>query len=249
MIKMSIRRVHKWFAVGASLVLLAWVVSGIVMVMPYQWLTRLVGATPAASSAAGGSDVAADYRDFQVSIPGAIAALDERLGARAEVRSIRIMMFQGRPVYEIIVASGSAHLIDGMTGAPIEVDRQLAEQLARGAVPEPGRIATVAQIDQRDFHYWGTVPAYKVVFDDPSGYVVYVSESGVVTRTSRWGRIHRWITSVHELEPVRLLFSSNRLRVVALMFFSVLSLFVVVSGVYLALPARWRFRRVAARRI
>ncbi len=250
MISIPIRKIHKWFAIVASAVLLAWVVSGFVMVIPYRYLARMAGMTPTATaSATTGDGASGDYRDFKADIPEAIAALEERLGKRAEIGEIRIRMFQGRPAYEIRLLGGAARLVDGLTGSPIEIDRALAEQLARSAVPAPGNIATVVQIDRREFHYRGALPAYKIQFDDPSGYVVYVSENGDVIPTSRLSRLNRWIISLHGLEPLRLVYDSNRFRVATLLLFSGFSLLVVVSGIYLALPARWRARRVAVRRV
>ncbi len=120
------------------------------------------------------------------------------------------------------------------------VTESLAEELAIRALPGPARVAESVRIERPDYHFWGPFPGYRVVFEDPPGNVVYVSATGSVRRTTKAVRLHRWVTSLHEFEPLGLIHDSMRLRVGALILFSGLTLFVAASGLYLALPLRRR---------
>lgn len=238
MTKISVRKAHKWMAVAASIFLLAWLVSGLVMVIPFDWLARKVGlaAAPVASSRP------LDFRQITVTIPEAISALEAELGGPADVTQVRVTAFRDRPAYQLNVAGGSVHLVDAVTGTPIVVSEALAEELATRALPGPARVAATVRVERPDYYFWGPFPAHKVVFEDPPGNVVYVSATGIVRRSTKASRLRRWVTSLHGFEPLWLIHDSRRFRVAASVLPTGLALFVVVSGLLLAWPSRRRRR-------
>jgi len=241
MFKRLIRKIHKWVGVGTSLFLFAWLVSGIIMVVPVDWLAQRMGLVPAASAWS-----APGFRQIEVTIPAAIAALETELEGPLEIVGVQVTTFQAGPAYQVALRGGLTYLVDAISGEPVVITETRAEAMARDVVPGAGRIASSARIESNDFHYFGPFPAYKISFEEPSGNVVYVSATGSIRRTTPLTRMRRWITSLHDFGPLTLIDDSRALQVGALVLLSLLALLVLASGLYMALPTRRRARRLAA---
>ena len=118
----------------------------------------------------------------------------------------------------------------------------MAEKTARARVQNAGEIVDTTLLHRHDYYYWGSLPAYKIVFDDSQRTVVYVSAvTGQIEQTtSRLGRLRHWVESIHTFEPLRLITENDVLRRGLLILVSTVGIGVVVTGFYIALPARRR---------
>ncbi len=249
MSKRTIYKVHKWFALTVALFFLAWLMSGILMAVPQSWLKALVQ-TGSAKGSAQAEEIAsrpaippqADFRDIRISVPQAISALEVKIGREVQVTGIKLARLGTRLAYEITLEDDSRHLVDAGNGAHITVSQAMAEKIASAAAPNAGEIISTALLSRRDYHYWGPLPVYKIVFNDSPGTVVYVSAATgkIEVATSRLSRLHHWVTSFHTFEPLRLISENDSVRVALLLLFAVVGIATVCTGLYIAFPMKSR---------
>lgn len=248
-ISRTIRKLHRWGSIVVGVFMLAWFISGIVMLLPRTWLTRLedliYGTQSEVASQAEPASEPPDLRDIQVSVPQAIASLEKEIGRNVQVARVSVARFGDRLAHQIVLQDGSRHLVDAITGTPISITQAVAEETARAIMPPGVAIANTALLSVRDHYYWGSPPAYKIAFDDQRRMVVYVSAvTGQVEQVSdQFGRVLRWVDGIHLFEPVLLIIQRDEVRKGLLILVSIVGIGVEVTGYYLA----WRPRRRSSR--
>jgi hypothetical protein len=217
-----VRKAHKWtsFVVGA--VFLAWVVSGLVMILPPPEGARPPAAAPSAL--------------HEVTVSPA-RAIEVALGAAsAELESVSLRSLGSRWVFAVKPRGKPARFVDGASGERVEIDAALARSLAA----EAGVVAeTASELKSHDLEYpFGPLPTWRVVDPLDSSRMVYVSRAdgqvGVSTRTTR---LRAAITSLHAFQPLDALFGRGAGHV-GLWILGLASLFTIATGYLLTLPKR-----------
>jgi uncharacterized iron-regulated membrane protein len=233
-----IYKIHKLLAVSVGGFFLAWLISGIIMILP-----RL-SAEPERPPVSGTIDV----KKVSVSTEEAVAKLTTKLGEVPQVREVRLKQIVDTDVYEILTASHGPHLIDARSGEPFSITAQGAEGIAKRHMASGPRELKIALLSRHEFAYpWGPLPVYRVVDAEEPSTVYYVSAiDGTVRRSDRESRIRNAIASLHTLDPVKLLMQREVVRKGLLLLLSLIGIAAVGTGFYLALP-RQRRQAAAAR--
>jgi uncharacterized iron-regulated membrane protein len=251
-LKKTVRKLHKWASVTVGVFILAWLITGIVLVVPLRWMVSIKDMiygnepeTPVRSetaSATGSALAQLDFRGITITVPQAISVLEEELGQEVQVDSVTAARFGQGLAYEITLRDSSRHMVDALSGTRTKVTQAMAEQTARASVNNARPPVSVDLMHRRDYHYWGSLPVHRVSFDDSQRTVVYVSAvtGHIEQTTSRLSRLHHWVTSIHTFQPLRLAIERDAVRKGLLIVIAMVGIGVVVTGFYLALPVRRR---------
>jgi hypothetical protein len=158
------------------------------------------------------------------------------------VTGVTVARFGNGLAYEIELQDGSRYLVDAVRGTPIIITQAMAERAAQTWMRNGAGIIRVAVLQEREYHYWGSLPVHKITFGDRRRTVVYVSgvTGQVVHTTSRLGRVRGWITGLHTLEPLRLITKADAVRKGLLLVALAVGLAVEMTGFYLAFPTKRR---------
>jgi len=225
MVHVKWRRIHKWIFVFMGAILLVWLLSGMVMLLPPNWFGPESRNAPAT----------ADFRVATLAPAEAIARLEAGSGEPLDVIAVRLQRVQDQLLYAVRLRGGEEHLVDARTGARFEFSRALAEQVARAGFGIDAPLAELLELQQHDsFYPWGDLPVFRLRFaDKPSDFYLVDQKTARVTRSSTASRIRQAVTSLHHFQPVESLTGSAQLGKALLMLTSVLGLLGVVSGYYL----------------
>lgn len=192
--------IHRWVSTVLGVVVLAWFVSGIVMIY-YPW--------PAPTP----SEQLARLRPF--ALPPRVVGFDSALSVAAGKGSIvgaRLMEWNGRVVYSLRRQLGArdqpATLVDARSAEILSpIPPVAAVGIARGVVGPGAKVIGTELLLSGDLYllsneYQAGFPAYCVRFDDAHHSAVYVSRDagyviGVVTDLTRWttwlGTVPHWL--------------------------------------------------------
>ncbi|MBT8405550.1 MAG: hypothetical protein KJP18_16950 [Gemmatimonadetes bacterium] len=229
------RTLHKWLGIATGFVFLGWLVSGIVMELPYG-----------VRSAYSGPYGTADWGGVVVSpAEAALAATD---GRATTVDQVELRRIGERFVYRV-VAGEVTRLIDASTSELVTVDRETAVTLARTEFDAGAEIAEVRLMEDREPSYaYGPLPAWRVDWVDGRGSVSYVSVGdGSILRADHVTRTRAAIESLHTfafLDALRVGETRQPILIAA----SIVSLVTVATGYLLTiLLSAWYRRRRGAR--
>jgi hypothetical protein len=236
-----IYKTHKWLAVGVGLFTLIWFASGVVMVMPKNFLGK--------GSVADGSAVARTgpgYKEIRLSIPQAIAAAEAAAGKPAEVTGVSLRRVNGRLAYEINTAKSGTHLIDALDGTPIQVTQEFARQMAEQALGGRAKAREISLLQNYTMDYmYGELPAYRVAMDDEAATQVYIGKTTGAIRWSDWkGRLRAFISGSHSFDFLLPIMANKWIRV-ALAFLSFVGVCMTMFGTWILWLQfqNWRARR------
>jgi uncharacterized iron-regulated membrane protein len=219
--------IHKWVALIVGVQMLFWVASGLFFaVYPIERVRsehRIAEHVYPALDAASFS-----------ALNGAVAQLPEA-PARVSIerdalgRAVAVAEFnERRPV-----------LIDATSGTVLSpLSEEAAAELARSYVADAPPIRTVESIAGESPEYRAALPAWRVVFDDAEGLVVYVAaDTGRITarRSDLW-RIYDALWALHIMDWKDHEDFNTGVLIVA----SLTSLIVVIAG-FILFPYRLRF--------
>ncbi|HEY7173234.1 MAG TPA: PepSY domain-containing protein [Vicinamibacterales bacterium] len=183
---------HRWSGIVLGALFITWFVSGVVLM--YAQMPRLSRAERLARL---------PRLDFRTA---SATPLDAAAAVGYGIRTLRLGMFAGRPVYRLAGAEGSATVFadDGSELDPVNATAALAE--ARTFAPEANATirydGLVEQPDQWTLEIARTLPLHRVALGDPADTRLYFSErSGeIVMKTTaaerRWaypGAILHWL--------------------------------------------------------
>ncbi len=184
-------RIHKWLAIIIGVQLLLWFASG--ALMSFLPIDRVHG----------------DHlvnRKASESLPaGLVLAPPSRFTAdfAKPIETISIGMRRGRPV-AIVAAGGDVRLFDAQTATPLSMlSNADAEAIARSAwlgKTKPG--ASIERITTESTEYRGTLPAWRVSFDDGDATRVYVEAASgriAAVRTGTW-RLYDFFWGLHIMD-------------------------------------------------
>ena len=218
-------KIHKWIAVTAGIFLLTWLISGIAMILP-----------PAASESNEVVRVA-DYGSATVSPAQAIAILTKSGDQAPRVTRVQLRRIYDRIVYDIVMEAGGYHLVDAQSGSPFTISPALANELIRWKYRLDDDPSTIKRIDGHDGNYpWGTLPAYRIIYDKNPGVTYHVSiRDGTVQRSDWWQRLKNTLSSLHTFQPVKLFTTRDAARKGLLLLVGIIGIATALTGYYLAI--------------
>lgn len=182
-------RAHKWLAIIVGVQLLLWFTSG--ALMSFLPIDRVHG------------DHLVD-RKAGAMLPAQIELASPSLfAAAAPIESVTIRMRGNRPV-ALLTSGGKVLLFDARTARPLPmIDGGEAEAIARAAwLGKTRPDAQVERITAESTEYRGTLPAWRVSFDDSDATRVYVeATTGRISavRSSTW-RLYDFFWGLHIMD-------------------------------------------------
>ena len=233
---------HRWLAAAAFVPVLIWFFSGVVILLPGHWFGALtvVSEPPPPEPR---------YEDVRVSLPQAIAAASEHVGAQLRVTSVGFSRIEGRLLYQIRVRGRiEPLLVDAITGEPYVLDAQKARELLGRVVDVPFG-PDVQLVRRHDGLYaYGPLPAYRFDAADAwkTSYFVVV-ENAEIRRATLSGRVFQFLVGTHRFRFLVPWLGQPAVHVVMLVF-SVVATVMSVFGVAILWIqfANWRARRQGA---
>jgi len=230
---------HRYLGIALSLVMLAWFLSGGVMVFhgyPAYGLQERLADRP---------DLSLDAIRLSPAEAGATLGLKQPLAA------VRVTEVGIGPRMHLRTEDGGWHSVHADTGTPVApLDRDAARQRARAFADAPvGRATRLTEPDQWTFsgRLAAFYPLWRITFDDDAGSVIYLSESTgeAVHRTDRRARVWGYAGAViHWVYFTELRQSSGVWRQLV-MWLAGLGCLMCLSGIVLGL---WAWRTRARRR-
>lgn len=225
------RRIHKWLGIGTGVVFLTWLLSGIVMELPYG-----------VRGAWAGPYEATDWGAVEITPAQAVQAVAGGAGTVAE--GVELRRLGTSFVYRVTV-DGESRLVDATSGRPVIIDEETARRLARMEFATDAAMGDVRLMEEREPSYaFGPMPAWRIAWDDGRGSVSYVAlVDGSVRRSDHVTRTRAAIESLHSFTVLEA-FGVGSGRLPLLLAVSVVSLFTVVTGYLLTiLLSAWYRRR------
>ncbi len=234
---MRIRTLHKWIGVGVGLILVMWLVTGIVMGLPNS-----SGVGPGRTS----PDVA--WMDATLSPADAVRLVQEQDTTGAELNSVTLHTVLEQPVYRVALKRQRGTLISAVTGDRIEIDRDMAVQIANATFTTPPRVTSVERLTAHSMTYPnGRLPVFRIAYnDEPSTVLFIIQDEGTVVSTDRRRRTRATLASLHDFHALRVTLGRASIQEVVLVGSGLICLVTTLMGYWLALPGRWR-RRAAKR--
>jgi uncharacterized iron-regulated membrane protein len=225
-----VRKLHKWVFMFMGVFMLAWLLSGLVMILPPSWfgvLTRF-----------DRSD--ADYTLAVLSPAQAVALIERQAGTSADVRKVTLRKIDGRILYEIALGNSESRLIDAQSGELFSFTPELAERITRRIFNITAPLLESTRLTDHDSTYpRGQLPVYRVRFSDNPAVAYFMQESNLrIFRSSSLSRVRSAITSLHDLRPFELLTGSDDFRHNLLVATTLVSLVGAFAGLILILPYR-----------
>lgn len=229
--KRLIADVHLWLSLIVGLQVLAWMVSGLVMVS--QPIERVRG-----------EHRLAEHGHVDLAASGAIAEPEQVIAAMgAPVQRLSLELVGGRIVYAVETATAEKALFDAHTGARVSpIDEAFAREIAEGAIAgdEPAARLTLIERDP-PIEYRGALPVWRADFDDADNLSVYIdANTGRVTarRSDLW-RAYDLMWALHIMDYRERENFNHPLLVVV----TALALLMTVAGsglLFIRLPQRLR---------
>ena len=170
-----IRRIHLWLGLFAGVLIVIWTLSGAILV----WLDQ----SAIRGDAVNSTIMEPELETTSYASPGGIIAQSD--GALR----VTLQTVLGEPVYRVEGIGGAA-LFDAQSGeklSPIKED--YVERIAVGNYIGDGDIASTEFLSQTPRNYRGTLPVWRVVFDDKARTEFFISvQTGEITerRNRTW---------------------------------------------------------------
>lgn len=224
--------VHKWVGIALGVLLFIWLASGVVMVLPMKLIAK--NARPGDVAVSG----------VTLSPAAAAQLVRTRDGDTSAVKDWSLEILGDQAYYRIVTAAKGNFLINGTTGARLEVNKAVAETLATARLPKPLPVASVTEVKKFSLGYPnGPLPAWRVEFADGAHTVAYVGKrDGSVGLSTGLHRVRYFIAQMHTFDQIRTLGLSRAAQHVVLALTSAVAVLLVITGYYLVLPRRWRRR-------
>lgn len=224
----QLRKVHRTVFIFAGIFIVAWVLSGLLMIMPPEWFGP-VGRY---------QNPPADWSRVTLSPAEAIARATGPQAAAVAVREFSLRQIDDQLLYGITLADGKQLLVDAGNGSRFEFTPALAESILRKAYHIDAPLQEISVIEKHNRDYaWGSLPAWHVTFRNAPSTDYYLSEQDLrVFNRSPVTRVRAAIMGLHEFKPLTLLTDNQRIRKGLMMGIAALALVGSVIGVLLTLP-------------
>ena len=242
----GLHKVHKWLSVLAVAALLAWFVSGSVMIVPGSWRTLSPGLSKAILEP---SPSAPPFEEARVALADAVATARAETRVAAPVSSVRLRRLPARLAYEITLGF-QVCLIDAVTGQSFSVNESLARTIASEILGPTVTVGPVALQQSASADYRGPLPAYRVAAADGKGTVLYVNAASADVRyTDRLTRLLAPVVGLHEFAFLGRLLPPSAVRLVMLTF-AILGISMSGAGLLILVAQfrAWRRRGMLGRR-
>lgn len=229
---LSMRWWHNWVGVFIGVVLVLWVISGLIMLLPVS------------DTARSGVGTSKPIQWLDVAISPAAAATAAVKASGSSVRGLELKRIRDDIAYLVRIEPRGGVLVDARTGSIITITDTLAAAIAADGVR--GGTASIGRIDRVDtpgnFSGHGPLPAWHVIFTDDARTEAWVHiASGDVRRSTLSDRRKSaWGHGAHVFSGLNSAPGGNTSRLGALWITSIISMFAMIAGYWLALPARWR---------
>ncbi|TXS95247.1 2Fe-2S iron-sulfur cluster binding domain-containing protein [Parahaliea maris] len=184
------RRLHRWLGLLLAIQVLVWIASGaLISLLDSKIASGAVfragkaGAVPLSS---WGPVVEPSQLDIPVSL----------------LLKLRLDSLQGRPVYRVTTSAGT-RLFDARSGRVLEIDRPLAERIARASYAGAGPLAGVSYLAEGEPGVGGGAgPVWRVDFADQLETRVYLSGSDgeVLGHKNRRSRLVDLLLMLHFMD-------------------------------------------------
>ena len=222
-----VMKTHKWLAVGVGLFTLLWFASGVVMVLPKS----LLGG---AKLSAQGEAAAPDFKQIAITVPQAIAAAEAATGPGLVTTGVDLRTIEGRLYYQISTVKTGSHLIDAISGAPLEITEAYAKQIAVRALGTAAPLERSETLRSYSMEYaYGPLPVFRFAFADPAGTIVYLDPlTGEMRVSNRNVRIRTFIAGAHTFNFLTPLLAVRGAKIV-LIFFSLVGLLMSLFGFWI----------------
>lgn len=221
---------HRWLFIFMGIFMLIWLVSGVVMSLPWTWFIP-----------PGNTDLPApDYSAITLSPAEAITRFEQHAGKKLDVKKVKIMQIDDGLYYFVRTQDDTTGHVNGVTGEILDFTPELATRLVRSkhGIEAPVQKATYL-VEHTGIYPAGPLPVYRVNFEDkPSHYYYVNANSANIVKSSLVTRSYRLIVSLHAFEPMQLLPRGEQLRLLSLFITGMLSLIGTVIGVFLIFPLR-----------
>lgn len=230
MSRILVRKLHKWVFVFMGIFMLAWITSGLVMILPKGWF----------GAVAYNDQSEVDYTQAVISPSETVARLERQAGTEAEIRRVMLRTIDSRLVYEVRYHNEAPRLIDAHSGEPFSFTPELAEKIVRRNFDLDAPLHESIRLNDHDSSYpAGQLPVYRVRFSDNPDVSYFVQESNLrVFRSSPLSRVRGAVVSLHNLGPIEYLTGSHDLRHNMLVATAIISLIGTLAGAILTLPHR-----------
>lgn len=225
-------RIHKWVALVVGVQIVLWVVGGVVMsVIPIERVRGEHNISEAAGTPIDPSSVIAIGQAAEAAFPN------------IPVNTAHLQIWQGQPVWNVVVADGRSRLVDAVTGEIITpISRERAVEIAVADYAGDPEISAIEYFEDATWESRRPGPAWRVSFDDGEGTRIYVSpESGLVTarRNDAW-RFYDFFWMLHIMDYEERENFNNPLLITA----ALLALLTVLAGLLLLVLRMQRLVRM-----
>jgi len=228
-----LRRIHKWVGLAIGVQFLIWAMSGTAMAL--LDMDEVAGGamaehTPAATPSAG-----AAWPRIQSVLAG------------QPVSNLMIRDLASGPVYAVTLNSG-VRLFDAASGAPVIIDRSLAQAIAVAAYPgkaDATRVQPLRELNLAVREH--SLPIWKVDFSDAanSSYYVSAATGEVLERRNETWRWWDFFWMLHNMDYAERTSFNHPLIITV----GIAMAWLAVTGFWLLFRTMWRHDFVAVRRL
>lgn len=221
---------HRWIFIYMGIFMLVWLISGVVMALPYYWFTGL----------SNDEQPAIEYSTVTISPAEAVARFEQQHGRDLDVKHIQLTQIDDGLYYYLRAEGSVKGNIDARSGEPFSFPADLAEKITRGKFGIEAPLGESTYMTEHTASYpHGHLPVYRLTFEDNPGQYYYVNtDNGNVDRSTLISRIYNGIVSLHAFDPLTSITGSDKLRMGTLFITGVISLIGSVIGVILVFPLR-----------
>jgi uncharacterized iron-regulated membrane protein len=229
--RILLRKIHRWVFIAVGIFMITQILSGLLMIMPPEWF----GASPHWPR-----NPPADYHRAVLSPSDAVAKLTADTGSPVEIKQIKLRQIKEHLLYSIVQGDNSKKLIDAATGEYFDFTPELAESMIRNQFSIETPLTEIELLTEHSSVYpWGSLPAYRMTFDDSSSESYFVVQDDLkLYRSSPVTRARAAITSLHEFVPLELITHDSRVPKGLLGLVFGIALAGAITGMLMLLPRR-----------
>ena len=228
-----LRRIHKWVGLAIGIQFLIWTMSGAAMAL--LDMDEVAGGTMAEHAPAALPPAGAGWPRIQATLAG------------QPVSNLTVRDLAGGSVYAVTV-QGGVRLFDAASGAPVNVDRSLAQTIATSAYPGVAKAVRVKPLPEITLAVREhSLPIWKVDFSDAANSSYYVSASSgeVLERRNETWRWWDFFWMLHNMDYAERSSFNHPLIITV----GIAMAWLAVTGFWLLFRTMWRHDFKALRRL